>query len=233
MDTPHLQGHWDWLAAILSIIVIDIILAGDNAVVIALAVRKLTGRARVIGTIVGAGAAVLLRIALTAVAVEALSITGLKVAGGALIFWIAVKLLRENTSDDEETAPGKEAHSLRQAVWLIVVADLTMSLDNVLAVAGAARGHLGLMIFGLVVSIPLVIFASNLLARLMDRYPIIVYGGGAVLGYVGAGMILTDPWSTTHFPLSQPLIYAGEAAGAALVLAINALLRPKPSASRP
>lgn len=187
--TANLHTPLDWGLAILSIVLIDVVLAGDNAVVIALAVRRLEKRERLWGIIIGSGMAVALRVGLTFVASQLLAISYVKLAGGLLILWIAVKLLVDNTGGAE----GKgEAQNLWQAVWFITVADITMSLDNVMAVAGASKGSFGLLLFGLGLSIPLVVFTSNLLARLMDRYPAIIYVGAAILGKVGGDMIMTD-----------------------------------------
>ncbi len=181
---------WKFFLGIFNIIIIDIILAGDNAVVIAMAVRSLPRRQRQWGIILGAGAAVLLRVVLTFFVAKLLDIQFIKLAGGILILWIAVKLFVEGAPEQVD----KEAKTLLQAMWLIVVADITMSTDNVLAVAGASHGNLFLLLFGLALSIPLVVFTSNLLSLLMDRYPIIIYIGAAILGRVGAEMIFTDPW---------------------------------------
>lgn len=181
---------WKFFVGIINIIIIDLILAGDNAVVIAMAVRSLPRRQRLTGIILGAGAAVLLRVTLTFFVAKLLDIQFIKLVGGVLILWIAVKLFVEGAPEQVD----KEAKTLLQAMWLIMVADITMSLDNVLAVAGASHGNLFLLIFGLALSIPLVVFTSNLLSLLMDRYPIILYLGAAVLGRVGAEMIFTDPW---------------------------------------
>jgi len=187
--TDNLHTQWDWMLAVLSIMVIDIVLAGDNAVVIALAVRKLPPRQRWVGIALGSAVAVVLRVGLTFVAAQVLTLNYVKLVGGVLILWIAVKLLIDNTG---EKAHGKEAGGVWQAVWLILVADITMSLDNVLAVAAASKGSFGLLLFGLGLSIPLVVFTSNLLAKLMDRFPLIIYAGSAILGKVGGEMIMTD-----------------------------------------
>lgn len=189
VPTANLHTPWQWAAAILSIVLIDIVLAGDNAVVIALAVRRLQPKQRLVGIAIGAGVAVALRVALTFVAAQLLAINYVKLAGGVLILWIGVKLLLDNTGEELH---GREASGLWQAVWLILIADVTMSLDNVLAVAGASKGSLALLLFGLGLSIPLVVFTSNLLAKLMDRYPLIIYLGSAILGKVGGEMIMTD-----------------------------------------
>jgi YjbE family integral membrane protein len=181
---------WKFFVGIFNIVIIDIILAGDNAVVIAMAVRSLPRRQRLLGIVLGAGAAVLLRVALTFFVAQLLDIRFIKLIGGLLILWIAVKLFVEGAPEQVD----REAKTLLQAMWLIVVADITMSTDNVLAVAGASHGNFFLLLFGLALSIPLVVFTSNLLSLLMDRYPIIIYLGAAVLGRVGAEMIFTDPW---------------------------------------
>ena len=186
---PH--SAWEWFVAIFNIVWIDIVLAGDNAVVIALAVRTLPPRQRLVGIILGAGAAVVLRVALTFVATQILMVKFVQLIGGLLILWIALKLLRQNEGGTEEGGDG--ARGLWQAVWMILVADVTMSLDNVLAVAGAARGHFGLLLFGLALSIPLVVFASNVISKLMARYQMVVFLGAAILGKVGGDMMLTDP----------------------------------------
>ena len=139
----------------------------------------------------GTVAAVVLRIVLTFFAAQLLQIQFLKLGGGLVILWIAVKLL---TEAEESSGINKQVQSLGHAIWLILVADVTMSVDNILAVAAASKGNLGLLIFGLVLSITFVAFTSGLLARLMDKYPIIIWIGSAILGRVGGDMIATDPW---------------------------------------
>lgn len=186
---PHTPLQW--VLAILSIVVIDIVLAGDNAVVIALAVRQLQPRQRLLGIVLGSGVAVALRVVLTFFAAQLLAMNYIKLIGGALVFWIAIKLLRDNTHEGKEGS-GKSATGIWSAVWLILVADITMSIDNVLAVAAASKGSFALLLFGLGLSIPLVVFTSNLLSKLMDRYAIIVWIGAAILGKVGGEMIMTD-----------------------------------------
>ena len=188
ISEPH--SAWEWILAVFNIVWIDIVLAGDNAVVIALAVRNLQARQRLIGIILGAGAAVVLRVGLTFVATQLLMVKFVQLAGGILILWIALKLLKQNEGPSEEGGQG--ASGLWEAVWMIMVADITMSLDNVLAVAGAARGHFGLLLFGLALSIPLVVFTSNIISKLMAKYQIVVFIGAAILGKVGGEMMLTD-----------------------------------------
>jgi YjbE family integral membrane protein len=180
-----------FVMGIISIIVIDLILAGDNAVIIAMAVRRLPKNQRITGIVFGAGAAVLLRVALTFFVSQLLQISFLKLIGGIVILWIAIKLFVEGGMEE---GPDKEAATIVQAVRLIVIADITMSTDNVLAIAGASRGNLFLLFFGLALSIPLVVFTSNFLSVLMDKYPIIILLGAAVLGRVGGEMMITDSW---------------------------------------
>jgi YjbE family integral membrane protein len=178
------------LSGLFSVVIIDLILAGDNAVVIAMAVRSLPKEQRRKGILFGAGAAVLLRVVLTFFVAQLLQVNFLKLAGGALILWIAVKLFVEGVPED--TAE-KEAKTIGQAVKIIIIADITMAADNMLGVAGASHGNLFLLLFGLGLSIPFVVFTSNLLSMLMDKFPIIIYAGAAILGKVGGEMIITDP----------------------------------------
>ena len=188
MSEPH--STWEWVVAVFYIVWIDIVLAGDNAVVIALAVRNLPPRQKKMGILLGAGAAVVLRAVLTALTTRLLTIAYLKLIGGVLILWIAFKLLRQG--EEQHHATGQGASGLWQAIWMIIVADITMSLDNVMAVGGAARGNNALILFGLALSIPLVVFGSNIISKLMARYQIIVFIGAAILGKVGGEMIMTD-----------------------------------------
>lgn len=190
------QTTWEWFVAVFYIVWIDIVLAGDNAVVIALAVRNLPPKQKKMGILLGAGAAVALRAGLTAVTAYLLAIPYLKLIGGVLILWIAFKLLRQGEQSHE--AEGEGASGLWQAIWMIIVADITMSLDNVMAVGGAARGNNFLILFGLALSIPLVVFGSNLISKLMARYTIIVFIGAAILGKVGGEMIMTDTVIVKH-----------------------------------
>lgn len=187
----HIQFNWEFLTRLLSIVLIDLILAGDNAVVIAMAVRSLPRKQRTRGIAFGAGAAVILRVTLTFFAAQLLQISFIKFFGGAVILWIAVKLFVEGAPQEDVK---QEAKSLAQAIWIIIIADLTMSTDNVLAVAGASEGNLFLLLFGLALSIPFVVFTSNLLSFFMDKFPFIIYIGAAILGRVGGEMMVTDPF---------------------------------------
>ena len=180
-----------FLSALFSIVIIDLILAGDNAVVIAMAVRSLPHDQRKKGIIFGAGAAVLLRVLATFFVAQMLQISFIKLVGGIVILWIAVKLFVEGAPEE---GIEKEAATIAQAVKIIVIADISMSIDNMLAVGGASHGNLFLLLFGLGLSIPFIVFTSGLLSMLMDKYPIIIYIGAAVLGKVGGEMIITDPF---------------------------------------
>ncbi|MBM4314699.1 MAG: TerC family protein [Deltaproteobacteria bacterium] len=195
----HIAFTWEFLVAVLSIILIDLVLAGDNAVVIAMAVRNLPGRQRLWGIALGAGAAVVVRVISTFLVAQLLNIQFIKLVGGAVIIWIAVKLLSE-CSDDE--CLDKECGSLWQAIWIIIVADMSMGIDNMLAVGAASHGNLFLLLFGLVLSIPFVVFMSNILSKLMNKYPIILWLGAGILGKVGGEMMITDPW--VHGLLNPP-----------------------------
>lgn len=219
---------WDFLVSLLSIVLIDLVLAGDNAVIIAMAVRGLPPRQRKKGIIFGAGAAVLLRVFCTFVTAQLLRIQYVKLIGGAVIIWIAVKLLMEGAHEEKIQ---REPKTIWQAVWVIVVADITMSIDNMLAVGGASKGNLFLLLFGLGLSIPLVVFTSNLLSILMDKYPIIVYIGAAVLGRVGGEMMITDPFIVGVLNPSPYLKYGTEAFFTiGVIVCAKLLLRRKSSA---
>jgi YjbE family integral membrane protein len=215
-------GHF--LFGLFSIVLIDLLLAGDNALVISLAVRSLPRRQRRIGSACGAAGAVLLRILLTVFAARLLSIRYVQLAGGLFIVWIAVKVLVD-ASAPPDSAPAPKR--LWQAIWYVVVADLTMSTDNILAIAGASKGSVALIVFGLCVSIPFVVFASNLLAGLMDRYPATIYLGGAILGRVGGDMILTDPFVVGILHPTDTLRYIVEGVLIVIVVAAGRVLGRK------
>jgi YjbE family integral membrane protein len=216
----NIEFSWDFCVGFLSIVLIDLVLAGDNAVVIALAVKSLHGKQRRTGIIFGAGAAVALRVVLTFFVAQLLQISFVKLIGGVLILWIAVKLFIEGAPEDKFQ---KEATTFWQAIRVIVIADLIMSTDNILAVAGACKGNFFLLLFGLALSIPFVVFTSSLLSLLMDKYPIIVWIGAAVLGRVGGEMIITDPWIVEKINPSKGLQIACEIIGAVGVLAVAKL----------
>jgi YjbE family integral membrane protein len=209
----------EFWTGLITIIWVNIILSGDNAVVIALAARSLPERQQKQAVLWGAGAAVVMRIILTIVAVELLKFPYLKLIGAVLLLWIAVKLLvpEEHGGEDVESSS-----NLFAAIKTILIADLVMSLDNVIAVAAAAKGSTLLLILGLAISIPLVIFGATMLMRLMERWPIIITVGAAILGWVSGEMAVTDPviveWVDTN---AHYLHWVAPIAGAVLVVVVG------------
>ncbi len=182
-----------WVA-VFQIIMIDILLGGDNAVVIALACRNLEPRQRMQGILWGTAGAIILRVALIAFALTLLSVPFLKIVGALLLLWIGVKLL---LPDEDSHGKIRGGASIMSAVKTILVADFVMSLDNVIAIAGAAQGahadhQIGLVIFGLLVSVPIIIWGSTLVLKLIDRYPMVVTFGAGLLGWIAGGMLITD-----------------------------------------
>ena len=227
-----------------AIIWVNIILSGDNAVVIALAARSLPAHQQTKAVIWGAGAAVVLRIVLTIVAVELLKLSYLKLLGGALLFWIAVKLL----VPEEDGGDGvRSSSNLIGAIKTILIADLVMSLDNVIAVAAVAKGSITLLVLGLLISIPLVVFGATMLMKLMESYPVIITVGAALIGYVSGEMLVTDPvvvewfrvnahWMIdfdlfTVFGHKFELSLAGLIGAASVIVAGKWLARREPSGS--
>jgi YjbE family integral membrane protein len=174
---------------IVAITAIDLMLAGDNALVVALAVRTLPKRQQFLGRLWGTVAAIVLRLVFVACVSALMEIPFLRFAGGVAVVWIAVKLIRQA---DVEGAKTRRGTSLAEAVWIIVVADVSMSLDNVIAIAGASHGELVLVAFGIALSVPFILWGSGLLAVIMHRFPSIVWLGGAILGYVAGEMIMAD-----------------------------------------
>jgi YjbE family integral membrane protein len=213
----------EFVMAFLSIVLIDLVLAGDNAVVIAMAVRSLPKKKRLWGIIVGAGGAVVLRVACTFVVAQLLIMQYVKLAGGAVIIWIAIKLMVDSGCEEEECIK-KEAATILQALWIIMVADISMSIDNMLAVGAASKGNLFLLIFGLALSIPFVVAMSNLLCKLMDRYPIIVWAGAVILGKVGGEMMITDPFIHDLIHPSRVMEYATMIFFVAFVVVVSKLV---------
>jgi YjbE family integral membrane protein len=204
----YIEFSWKFILAVGSIVLIDLVLAGDNAVVIAMAVKNLHGKKRQLGIILGAGGAVMVRVACTFLVAQLLNMQYVKLIGGAVIIWIAIKLL---TQGAEEESHGKEAQTIWQALWIIIVADMSMGIDNMLAVGAASHGNFFLLLFGLILSIPFVVFMSTLLAKLMDRYPVILWIGAALLGKVGGEMMATDPFVVGLFNLPHWAEYASMA----------------------
>ena len=212
------------------IILINIVLSGDNAVVIALAARSLPPQQQKQAILWGSGGAVVMRIILTVVAVQLLSLPVLKIVGGLLLLWIAVRLMRP---EGEGEGGAKAGVGLWAAMRTILIADLVMSLDNVIAVAAAAKGSLTLLILGLAISIPLVIFGSTLLLKVMERFPIIITIGAALLGWVAGEMFVTDPLVKEWVDASAAMLHwAAPAAGAVLVVVAGTLLARRALAAR-
>lgn len=182
---------WELIVGILTIIYVNFIVSGDNAVVIAMAVRSLPPRQKKLGIFWGSFGAVALRIVLTYIAVVLLEVPALRLTGGLVLIWVAWKLVKPAGGDGE--AHVKSSANLWEAVKIIIIADLIMSTDNVLAVAAAAKGSLALLIFGLGLSIPIILCCSVVTAMLMNKYPWLVILGGAILGKVAGDLIVTDP----------------------------------------
>jgi len=215
-DLP--SGFSHYVVDCLSIIAIDLVLAGDNALVIAMAARALPESQRRIALISGAWLAVAIRAAVTFLAAKLLELQFLQLAGGLFVLWIAVKVLRDARKRDREVA---SAGDLWRAIGSIIVADLTMSIDNILAVAGASRGNVWLIVFGLGLSIPLVISSSTFLGRLMDKYPVTLYVGAAILGRVGGEMVLNDAYVRRFVEPPDVVRYGVEAALMGAILLVG------------
>ncbi len=238
--------HAAFWVAVGQIILIDILLGGDNAVVIALACRKLPPAQRVKGIVLGTAGAIVLRVILIFFALTLLAIPYLKLVGAVLLMWIGVKLLAPE--EEDEHANIQSSDKLWAAVKTVIVADLVMSVDNVIAIAGAAEGAGGdhkmpLVVFGLLVSIPIIVWGSQLVIKLMDRFPVVITIGGMLLGWIAGTMAVTDPavlpfLDTT--PSERPgglpevgaaLRYGAGVAGALLVLAIGMLMKRRAAAA--
>jgi YjbE family integral membrane protein len=185
------------LSAVLSIVVIDLVLSGDNAVVIGMAAHRLPDHQRRTAILFGGGAAIALRIALTMIATFLLSIPGLRLIGGALLIWIAIRLLDQEEATHEGV---KVAASMREAIITILVADFIMSMDNVLGVAGASGGNLGLLVFGLILSMAILMFMGSLVASLINRFWWLAYVGAGVIAWTGADLVFKDPLARSHLP---------------------------------
>ncbi|MFM1908071.1 MAG: hypothetical protein RLZZ591_1748 [Pseudomonadota bacterium] len=221
-----LTAHF-WLA-VGQIIMIDILLGGDNAVVIALACRQLPAAQRTKGIVWGTAGAIVLRVILIAFALSLLKVPFLKLVGAILLLWIGIKLLMPQ--DDDEHGNIQASDKLWGAVKTVIIADLVMSIDNVIAIAGAAQGageqhQLPLVIFGLLVSIPIIVGGSQLVLKLMDRFPMIITMGGMLLGWIAGTMAHTDPAVVDILPQDKTWNYVLGAAGALTVLAVGKLLQ--------
>ncbi len=226
------QINW---TAVGQIIIIDILLGGDNAVVIALACRNLPAHQRTKGIIWGTAGAIILRVILIAFAVTMLKIPFLKIVGGVLLFWIGIKLLAGEDGGDHNVSG---SDTLWAAVKTIIIADFVMSLDNVIAIAAAAQNtpgdhQLAYVIFGLLVSIPIIVWGSTIVLKLIDRFPLVVTAGAALLGWIAGGMIVTDVAWTQYFgEASTALKYGAAIAGAIFVAGLGTYLAKRNAAAK-
>jgi YjbE family integral membrane protein len=210
-------------SALVQIIAIDILLGGDNAVIIALACRNLPIHMRNKAIMAGVAGAIALRIALLFFALQLLSLPGLKVVGALLLLWIGIKLLKQ---DDDEHGTINGGVSLLTAIKTIIVADAVMSLDNVLALAGAAGGDLLLVSLGVVISIPIIVWGSRLVLALMDKFPQVILLGAGLLGWISGGMLVSDIWLQPRIPYPADIThYVASAFGAVLVIIVGLLLK--------
>jgi len=239
MEEIATQAFWLGLAKIIGV---NVVLSGDNAVVIALAARSLPPRQQKLAILYGAGAAVILRILLTVFAVALLALPWLKICGGLLLFWIGIRLLVPGEGDGNIDA----SEHLLTAVRTILIADLVMSLDNVIAVAAAAGGSMMLLILGLAISIPLVVFGATLLVTLMERHPVIITIGAGLIGWVAGEMLVTDPAVMGWFaglgvPFTEQKPHLGDlsielvagTAGMLLVVVLGSWLAKRPQSDMP
>ena len=218
-----------WLIAVLQIIAIDIVLGGDNAIIIALACRNLPKHQRRAGILWGTAGAIILRIILVFFATSLMEIPGLRLVGGILLIWIGIKLLTEIETHDLD---GKinQSSNLLTAIRTIIIADFVMSLDNALAITAAAKGDIGLVVFGLLLSVPIIIWGSALILRLMERFPVIIAAGAGLLGWLGGGLMISDKLLVEFIATLSPAIPTmATAVGAVFVVAIGRFLaKPKP-----
>jgi YjbE family integral membrane protein len=198
-----------FLSSILKIVIIDLVLSGDNAVVIGMAAHRLEPSQRKKAILIGGGAAIILRITLTAVAALLLRLSGLQIVGGLLLVWIGFKLLNEEEKAHDNL---KVATSMKDAILTILIADFVMSLDNVLGVAGASEGNLGLLLFGLILSMAVLMFMGSLVAKLINRFWWLAYVGSAVIAWTGAAMIFEDRLLLERIDLGRPVEYTVAAA---------------------
>lgn len=220
-----------WLA-VGQIVMIDILLGGDNAVVIALACRNLPSDLRTKGIVWGTIGAIALRVVLIVFAMSLLKLPYLKLVGAVLLLWIGVKLL---VPEDDEHGDLQASDKLLGAIKTIIVADFVMSVDNVIGIAGAAQGagqgghQMALVIFGLLVSVPIIVWGSTMVLKLMDRFPVIITAGGMLLGWIAGTLAISDPAIVAHWPETLVNHYAAAVAGAVLVLACGTLLARRQS----
>ncbi|MEW5323003.1 TerC family protein [Geobacillus thermoleovorans] len=214
----------EYIVSILVIIGIDVILGGDNAVVIALASRNLPEQKRNVAIIVGTALAIAVRIVLTVAVVWLLTIPFLQLAGGVVLFWIALKLMGQK---DAKPTMIKAEPSLWKAIQTIVAADVAMGLDNVIAIAGAAQGHIGLVVFGFLCSVPIIILGSKIILYAMERFPILIYAGGALLAYTAGKMIAAEERLRPFYPPNGEALFPMAAAVLAVLLGLAAHRRSR------
>ncbi|MCW5693395.1 MAG: TerC family protein [Pseudolabrys sp.] len=221
------MGSGQFWVALVKIMWINILLSGDNALVIAMACRGLPDSQRKWGMILGAGVAVGMRIVFTGIVATLMTLPWLKIAGGVALFYVAAKLLVPDEADEDE---GEAVQHLWRAVRIVALADIIMSLDNVIAIAAAADGNMALLILGLAISIPLIVAGAALIMALLDRFPVLVWAGSALLGWISGEVIATDPVVTGYLAqygsgTAHMVEYAAAAVGAVLVLLIGGLWR--------
>lgn len=214
-----------FFVSLLQIIWIDILLSGDNAVVIALACRSLPPAQRKWGIVGGAGAAIVLRIIFAAFVAYLLEVPYLKIVGSLLLFWIAVKLILPEEPEDHASV--KSGNTLFSAIRTIVIADAVMSLDNVIAIAAASHGRIELLVLGLLISIPLILYGSTLVLKALERFPLLIVAGGALLGWIAGEVLITDPVLIGWMHREAPWLHdwwIARIAGAVLVVTIGLTL---------
>jgi YjbE family integral membrane protein len=222
------MGHTEFWVALVKIMWINILLSGDNALVIAMACRGLPPKQRLWGMILGAGVAVGLRVVFTGIVASLMLLPYLKIVGGLALFYIAVKLLVPEDQDEDEA---EAVDHLWRAVRIVAVADIIMSLDNVIAIAAAAGGNMALVVIGLAISIPMIVAGAALIMALLDKFPVLVWAGAALLGWIVGEVIATDPvvvgFLTTKYGagVAHQVEIASAVAGAALVLLVGGLWR--------
>lgn len=207
------------------IIILNIVLSGDNAVVIALACRGLPPEQRTKGIVLGAGVAVVLRVIFTVLIASLLNTPFLRIAGALLLLWIAIKLIAEDGEAQDDSVAASDR--LWKAVQTVAIADIVMSLDNVLAIAAVAKDSVPLLVAGLVISIPLIVVGASLITKLLEKFPILVWAGAALLGWVAGEMLDSDPWLITTFgaDLLHKLEYPAAIVGALIVVGVGYLLK--------
>ncbi|RDV01829.1 TerC family protein [Undibacter mobilis] len=221
------MGGGEFWIALVKIIWINILLSGDNALVIAMACRGLPPHQRKWGMILGAGVAVGMRIVFTGVVATLMLLPWLKIAGGLALLYIAAKLLVPDEAEDDH---GEAVQNLWRAVRIVAVADIIMSLDNVIAIAAAAGGNMALLVIGLAISIPLIVAGAALIMALLDRFPVLIWAGAALLGWISGEVIATDPVVTGYLAqygagTAHVVEYTAAAVGAVLVLTVGGLWR--------